>query len=173
MVLSIVFHKLVSDKWSSAPVPRPRSGYAPLDSRRAYTDGVVKAGRKTVYLDPWQEHRDMLPHAVSVSMALSVRYFMQRYRFGPHSFPETYRSLAQTSIKADCPSGRHSFWSGPRRFQRSLGLKRRRHRQGSGRRPAFRWAFPPRRRYSCSSAPSKRCSAPYTPWPTPFCPLRR
>ena len=28
-----------------------------------------------------------------------------RYRFDPHSFPETYRSLAQTSIQADLPPG--------------------------------------------------------------------
>lgn len=41
----------------------------------------------------------------ATSVAASVKYFMQRYRFDPHSFPETYRSLAQTSIRADFPSG--------------------------------------------------------------------
>ena len=35
-----------------------------------------------------------------------VRYFIHRYRFDPHSFPDTYRNLAQTSISADLPSGK-------------------------------------------------------------------
>lgn len=32
--------------------------------------------------------------------------YIDRYRFDPHSFPDTYRNLAQTSISTDLPSGK-------------------------------------------------------------------
>ena len=36
--------------------------------------------------------------------SVSYRYFMHKYLFVPQFFPDTYRSLAHTSINADFPS---------------------------------------------------------------------
>ena len=44
--------------------------------------------------------------SVIYATSMVVRYFIHRYRFDPHSFPDTYRNLAQTSISADFPSGK-------------------------------------------------------------------
>ena len=44
--------------------------------------------------------------SVVYSTSMVVRYFIHRYRLDPHSFPDTYCNLAQTSISADFPSGK-------------------------------------------------------------------
>ncbi len=83
-VLSIVFRKNASGKMKIC-AGKP-------------SEGAAKA------------HLVTLQHLCYFSVAHAnspvVRYFIHRYRLVPHSFPDTYRNLAQTSISADLPSGK-------------------------------------------------------------------
>lgn len=86
------------------------SVYAPLNCLKAYAGGESqeRRSRSSRLLTMSAAYAIRLPFdgwAYATSVAASVKYFIQRYRLEPHSFPDTYRSLAQTSIRADFPSG--------------------------------------------------------------------